>query len=302
MMKNRFIGIGLGVLAWIFVGCASEPSFTEPQVLGGIEVAPEVLEQGKRVYLRYCATCHGAKGDGKGVTAFGQWPPPRDFRSAKFKYAGIADRGLPSDKELRRIITQGLKGTYMRPWILRDTELNAVIQFIKTFSREGKGFRSKHLKVKAPVIPPNPYTTDAQISAAITKGEKLYHATFQCSACHPAYVKAEKFVQWDAAIRKETPYASLPKYSENYRNVLLPPDYLRHDLRAVRSHRIDGRLSHRASDLYRTIAYGLMGPMPGFGHLGEAEVWAVALYVKSIADMKDTDEGAKLRDFLLAPR
>ncbi len=286
------LGLALGLL---LPSCGREPSFTEPQVLGGVEVAPEVLEQGKWVYRRYCATCHGNDGDGKGVTSFGQWPPPRDFRIAKFKFAGVQDRGLPSDKELRRIITQGLKGTYMRPWILRDTELNAVIQYIKTFSREGKGFRSKRLKVKPPEIPPDPYDTPEKIAAAQVLGEKLYHATFQCSSCHPAYVKAEKFSEWEATIRAADPFDSVPKYSENYRNVLLPPDFLRHDMRAVRSHKVDGHLNHRVSDLYRSVAFGLMGPMPGFGHLGAADVWAVSHYVKMLADKKDTVEGNALR-------
>lgn len=288
-IRSQFLG------ALLLMACGEAPTFTEPQTLGGVEIAAEVLEQGKRVYRRYCATCHGNDGDGKGVTAFGQWPPPRDFRIAKFKFAGVQDRGLPSDKELRRIITQGLNGTYMRPWILRDTELNAVIQYIKTFSPEKKGFRSKRLKVKPPIIPPDPYDSPEKIAEARVLGEKLYHATFQCSSCHPSYVTKEKFSEWDAEMRAQDPYDPVPKYSENYRNVLLPPDFLRHDMRAVRSNRGEAGLEHRASDLYRSIAFGLMGPMPGFGHLGDKDVWAVVHYVKMLADQKESAEGNALR-------
>lgn len=293
---SHFLFLSVALLS---VACSPDPTFSEPQVLGGVEVAPEVLEQGKRVYGRYCATCHGYSGDGKGVTSFGQWPPPRDFRGAKFKFAGIKDRGLPSDNELRRIITQGLQGTYMRPWILRDTELNAVIQYIKTFSREGKGFRSKRLKVKPPEIPPDPYQSEDQIAAARIRGEKLYHVSFQCSSCHPAYVSVQKMKEWEATMRADDPFDSVPKYSENYRTVLLPSDFLRHDMRAVRFQKIEGRLDHRASDLYRSIAFGLMGPMPGFGHLGDEDVWAVVHYVKQLADQKDTPEGNALRKSLI---
>jgi mono/diheme cytochrome c family protein len=281
-------------------GC-DDPVFTEPQTLGGTLVPAKTLEQGRHVYRRYCVTCHGSKGDGRGVAAYGQWPPPRDFRTAKFKFTGVADRGLPSDKELRRVITQGLAGTYMRPWILQEAELHSVTQYIKTFSPEGKGFRSKRLKIKAPTIPDNPFTSAEQITEAIAKGEQLYHASFQCSSCHPAYVKNEQVVSWDAAMRTSDPFDSVPKYSENYRSVLLPPDFLRHEVRAIRTRTVLGKLDHNAADIYRSIAFGLQGPMPGYGHLGEPDNWAVALYVKSLLDMKQSEAAGALRESLLTP-
>lgn len=267
--------------------CKEKPVFTEPQVLGGVEVSADVLEQGRMVYKRYCLTCHGVKGDGRGVSAFGQWPPPRDFRRAKFKFTGVQDRGLPADEELERVITHGLKGTYMRPWILQKSELSSVVQYIKTFSPEGEGFRKERLKVKPPTIAPDPFQGTEQIAAAIAKGEELYHAMFQCSSCHPAYVGAEKFKEWDALMRPVEPYAPVPKWSENYRTVLLPPDFKRHQMRAVRTRKGQGGLiEHNPTDIYRAIAFGLMGPMPGYEHLGPENVWAVVHYVKSLADGK----------------
>jgi mono/diheme cytochrome c family protein len=287
-----FFLLGLGA-------CEEDPVFTGPQTLGGVEVSAKVLEKGRHVYRRYCVSCHGAAGDGKGPAAYGQWPAPRDFRQAKFKFTGVQDRGLPSDTELRRVITQGLRGTYMRAWILQEAELEAVVQYIKTFSKEGKGFRSKRLKIKEPEIPADPYVSAAEVEGAVKKGEELYHAMFQCSSCHPAYVKAEQVLAWDAVMRPESPFDSIPKYSENYRSVLLPPDFLRHEVRAIRVRTVKGKVDHNASDLYRTIAYGLQGPMPGYGHLGVENVWAVAHYLKSLLDMKDTDEARALRKSLV---
>lgn len=295
-MRSRVLVLGLVAL----LAACEEPVFTETQTLGGVEVPAKVLEQGRLVYRRYCISCHGPEGDGRGVAAYGQWPPPRDLRSAKFKFTGVADRGLPSDKELRRVITQGLAGTYMRPWILQEAELHSVTQYIKTFSREGKGFRSKRLKIKAPVIPDDPFTNAEQIAGAIKKGEELYHASFQCSSCHPAYVTAKRVVAWDAAMRADDPFDSVPKYSENYRSVLLPPDFLRHEVRAIRVRENKGKLDHKAADIYRTIAFGLQGPMPGYGHLGDADNWAVAHYVKSLLDIKQSEEARALRKLLLA--
>ena len=278
----------------VLLAACREPVITEPQTLGGALVLAEVLEQGRLVYRRYCVSCHGEKGDGKGVASFGQVPAPRDFRHGKFKFAGVEDLGLPSDVELQRIITQGLAGTYMRPWVLQETELNAVVQYIKTFSLPGKGFRSKRLKVKAPQFPPDPYASAEQKTAAIKKGEELYHALFRCSACHPAYVGAAKMKSWGAQMRTDAPFAPVPKWSEDFRSVLVPPDFFRHAVRAVRAERDRGKLSYRVDDLYRTIAYGMQGPMPGYAHLGDAEVWAVAYYVKSLLDSRESDE-AKTR-------
>lgn len=285
----------LVVVAALFAVACSAPEFTEPQVLGGETVAAETLELGREVYVEQCAVCHGLEGDGRGPAAWGMWPPPRDFTTAKFKFAGIQDRGLPADAELARIIEGGLAGTPMRAWDLADAELAAVIDYLKTFSPPEKGFRSERLEVKAPEIPPDPYQDEAARQDAIARGEKLYHSIFQCASCHPAYVPLERFADWDARPRAEDPYAPVPKWAPEYRVSLVPPDFLRHPMRAVRTEAEGGRLSHRADDLYRAIAYGLQGPMPGYGHLGAADVWAVAHYVKSLADLRGTAEAWALR-------
>jgi len=257
---------------------------TEPEVLGGVEVPAQTLERGRVAYERYCMSCHGERGDGNGVSAPGMWPPPRDFRSAKFKYAGIADRGLPDDAELERILTSGLAGTPMRAWDLSPGELEGVIQYIKTFSPEGKGFRSDRLKIKKPEIPEDPAAANSADSAVlIARGAELYHSMFQCSACHPSYASEQQLVAWEAAPRTGDASAPVPKWSPNYRAVLLPPDFRRDPMRAVR---VQDEAGHSAADLYRAVAYGLQGPMPGYGHLGEPEVWAVAHYVKSLADAR----------------
>lgn len=40
-------------------------------------------ENGKKLYLSTCATCHGDKGDGKGPAGMGLTPPPRNFTDHK---------------------------------------------------------------------------------------------------------------------------------------------------------------------------------------------------------------------------
>ncbi|MCP4448356.1 MAG: c-type cytochrome [Myxococcales bacterium] len=268
-------------------GCSDKPVFTEPLALGGVTVPADVLEQGRRVYKKHCLNCHGGDGDGTGVSAYGQWPAPRDFRSAKFKFAGVAGAGLASDEELERIITLGLKGTYMRPWALKTNELQAVVQYIKTFSPEGGGYRSESLRVKAPAMYSDPYASAEQFSRAVAEGEELYHVVFQCAACHPAYVSRAQLEAWGAPVRAGDASEPVASWSNDYNAALLPPDFRRHQMRSVASSEGPrGILDHDVADIYRAITMGLQGAMPGFGHLGAERAWAVAHYVKSLADVK----------------
>ena len=275
------------VLVCVLAACSSS-AFEEPQRLGGYEISPELLEAGRKLYVRNCATCHGVRGDGKGPSASTLWPPPRDFTRALFKYAGVADRGLPADDELVRIIRHGLPGTAMAAWDLPESEIRLIIDYIKTFSPEGKGFRDPTLEVQNPVIPADPFA-DAPPEAVLRSGERLYHEVFQCGKCHPAYVRAGKYSE---GLRGVIPFEPVPKWSENFDAVLLPPDFLRHPMRSVRR---DARGGLRADDLFRVIAYGLQGPMPGHGNLGVANIWAVARYVKHLGEMRGTERAEALR-------
>jgi mono/diheme cytochrome c family protein len=241
-------------------------------------VDAETLNRGRRIYIRYCQTCHGEEGNGKGPSSWGQWPSPRNFQSAKFKFAGILDRGLPHDDQLVRVIRGGLRGTAMKPWDLPENQIRDVIQYIKTFSPPGRGFRDPDLEVYEPVIPDDPWSDR---SAAIARGEELYHSIFQCSSCHPQFVSDEQFAKWkNTRPRAIDPLESVPKAAPGYGNVLLPPDFRVHPMRSV----AESEAGYAARDLYRVVAFGLQGPMPGYVHLGEKDVWAVAHYVKSIAD------------------
>ncbi len=167
-MKSIGPTLAVAVLLSLASAC-TETVFTEPEVLGGEEVDPDVLNSGRELYIRNCMNCHGMEGDGMGPSADGYWPPPRDFRDGVFKFAGVTDEFLPDDDELIRIVRQGLTGTAMVPWDVPEDELWLIIQYIKTFSSpEGvneetgkkiraKGFRKPRKKTKAPEIPTDPF-------------------------------------------------------------------------------------------------------------------------------------------------
>lgn len=287
-----FLTAGALALALLAAGCADEP-ISAPQKLGGETRSAETLSLGQELYLRNCASCHGEHGDGAGPAAAGMKPAPRDFRTGVFKFAGAPDQYLPHDDELIRIVKGGLTGTPMRAWDLTEDEISAIIQYIKTFSPPGEAFRDPDREVFEPEVPPDPY--EGRIEEAVTEGEELYHTALQCNQCHPTYVSPERYEEWEFPLpRTDAPYRPAPRYSPAYDEVLLPDDFLRHPLRSVQADD-DGAL--RAADLYRVIAYGLQGPMPGFAHLGDESMWAIAHYVRSIAEMRGTAEGdALLRD------
>ncbi len=127
----RLLCLGLAGLA----AACGPSSFSEPVTLGGRVVTPEVLERGKGLFNRFCSTCHGY--DGKADTAQARQlsPRPRDLTIAEFKHAEGGPGALPTDKDLARVISNGIPGTGMPAWPnLSAQEVDAVSQYLKTFS------------------------------------------------------------------------------------------------------------------------------------------------------------------------
>lgn len=126
--------LALGLLGATLLACGG-PGFDKPMQLGGRLVQPQILERGRDLYNRFCATCHGF--DGKADTAQARQldPRPRDFSKAEFKR--VATPGaLPTDAELGALITHGIPGTGMPAWPqLEGDDLDAVVQYLKTFSQ-----------------------------------------------------------------------------------------------------------------------------------------------------------------------
>jgi len=123
------------VLATAAAACDGAPRFTAPMTLGGVEVPAAVLEQGARVYEMRCASCHGADGAGQGSAGRALAQPPRDFRTADFRYGASGPGGLPSDAEFEQTIRDGRIENGMPAWgTLTADDRHAVVQYLKTFS------------------------------------------------------------------------------------------------------------------------------------------------------------------------
>src|SRR5207245_1108762 len=89
---------------------------------------------GKRVYVKWCAGCHGEAGAGDGPAANAMLPRPRNFTGAVYKIRSTASGQLPTDADLMRAIEEGLPGSAMPAWKgrLSDGERRNVMAYLKT--------------------------------------------------------------------------------------------------------------------------------------------------------------------------
>lgn len=90
-------------------------------------------EQGKVVFAKYCAVCHGDDGKGDGFNAFNLDPKPRDFTDTKIM------SGLNDDR-LRETVRQGGRGVNKSPLMpswggtLTSAQIEYVVEYVKTFA------------------------------------------------------------------------------------------------------------------------------------------------------------------------
>ncbi|MAE70373.1 MAG: hypothetical protein CME06_07895 [Gemmatimonadetes bacterium] len=315
-------------LAVFGVGCAYEAPepFVQSQWLGGREVDAATLNAGREAYSFYCYPCHGEKGDGRGPSATGLRTPPRDLRAATFKFAGVID-GLPHDEDLARIVKNGLSGTAMLPWPVPEEELNDIIQYIKTFSPEGEGWRDEDFELGEQVLPgADPWQGKSE-EAAVEQGRTLYHSMVMCYQCHPAYETPARINEYRAELGmapvagfRESLWRPAPKASATFTRpmpgdppcseddecggddqicrfgrceqamMVLPPDFTFNELR-------DGT---SLPDLYRTIAVGIPGTaMPSWiDGLSEEDIWSLAHYVQYLTGLRGSAERERIAERL----
>ncbi|HEY2900245.1 MAG TPA: c-type cytochrome [Polyangia bacterium] len=280
------------------VGCKNAatdlpPPFTTSLTLGGRTVSAAQLNHGARVYTQYCRPCHGVAGDGAGPSALGLRPPPRDLRLGVYKFGGVAAGQLPSDADFSRIIRGGLQGTAMLAWDVPPAEVDDLIQYVKSFAP-----RWRNESAGEPITAaPDPWL--GREADAVQRGQKVYHGLAQCAvACHPAYAtKPEIYAATKAltgmsiaAFRADL-YQPVAKDSD-YGVKILPPDFTFNRLRA----------GETLNDIYRSIAAGIGGTaMPTWKNvLPEADLWALARYVRSLVDLRDDRRADELQGRLLA--
>ncbi len=132
--------------------------------------------RGKALYVRYCVSCHGPEGDGRGESAPYLDPKPRDFTKAVFKCRSTPSGTLPLDSDLYDTISRGVYSSAMPQWkpLLRQERVD-LVAYIKTFS---SAFQEE--KPGTPVeIPPEPPNS----AESIKRGEQVFES-MNCWSCH----------------------------------------------------------------------------------------------------------------------
>ena len=280
--------ITLLLLPLLLIGCSEGGNFKEGKMLAGKSVSSETLNLGQTTYMEYCVQCHGVKGDGKGVSAPGMYPPARDFTKGIFKFGNVVAGELPHDEDFYRIIRGGLRGSAMLPWDISDERLDAVTQYIKTFAPTIWEGQDKVPGTKYE-LPADPYG-EARKAEAIEKGKRAYHVTAACIQCHRGYESKADISAYNkeingAAMKPEEfatdLYAIKPQDSE-YGYKAIPPDFTYHLTRTT----ID------VPSTVQRLMYGVHGSgMPGWKDVvTDEELWALSYYVQSLQELRNTPE------------
>lgn len=262
----------------------------------GFQTTPQeaLVLEGKVAYERYCVGCHGVEGDGKGDAAGFLHPRPRNFQIANYKFSSTRSGQLPTDEDLRRSIRNGLKGSAMPAWnLLPDRTIDALIAYIKTFSPKWQA------REPAAPIPrfEDPYRSQPDKTAAIQRGEAVYHGYATCWTCHPAYVSGERINEYFVLLGGPPRLGfranlHLPEGKANNEGELIyPPDFTRDFVRSGVS----------VDDVYRTIAAGISGTamptwvdtmeLPGLKEgdpplVQPADLWAMSYYVQRLIQQR----------------
>jgi mono/diheme cytochrome c family protein len=288
------LNLVLAIIALTTLVSCSESFFKEDKIFaGGVYAPAKALNNGKSTYTEYCMPCHGVTGDGVGTSAKGLSVPPRNFKLGQYKFGRVVSGELPHDEDFYKLLREGLTGTAMLPWKeLSDTQMFNLVQYIKTFAPAKWEGADKKLGDTI-VITKDPYG-EAHKESAIQRGKDVYHAVAQCWTCHRAYVSRTEF----SAIAEKINGKPVTEFDPDMYHVKLQPsDYgystmppeFTYDL--VRS-------AKTVEDLYVRLNAGVGGTaMPSWkGTLQDDEIWAVAHYVKSLMDLKNTPERQKLLD------
>ncbi len=215
--------------------------------------------QGKELYDKWCADCHGNTGAGDGVAATRMLPRPRDFTRAVFQIRTTASGELPTDADLKHVVDEGMPGTAMPAWKSRLSaqERNAVLAYLKTFSTFFEGQSPTPIAMGKP-----PRRTAETIKDGRAVFEKL-----ECFKCHGELGRGDG--------------KSAPTLKDDWDQPLKAADL-------TESWNFNGGAS--VEQIYARLRTGLDGtPMPSFSEsidaklITDEQLWHLAQYIGSLS-------------------
>jgi mono/diheme cytochrome c family protein len=234
----------------------------------------EERREGRLLYEKYCAQCHGDEGDGRGVAAAYQKPRPRDFTRGLFKVRSTPTGQLPTDEDLKRVIRQGMPYTAMPGFPeLRERQLTVLVDYLKTFY---PGFAGERAEVEAIPVPRPPRVTED----SIRRGKEVYDY-LGCAQCHGNTGRGDG--------------PSAPSLADDW-------DYHLRSANLTKPWTFRGGADRR--DIYRTMMTGFNGtPMPSFedeGALPSEDRWPLVDYIYSLSEAPEPNYSSLLRAIPLA--
>jgi mono/diheme cytochrome c family protein len=100
--------------------------------------------EGRGLYRKHCALCHGVTGDGRGPSAAIQNPYPRDYRMGKFKFNSTPGGVKPTREDLAGLIRNGIGGTAMKKIdALTEEDIQALVDYVIYLSIRGEHERQQ---------------------------------------------------------------------------------------------------------------------------------------------------------------
>jgi cytochrome c oxidase cbb3-type subunit I/II len=235
----------------------------------------QMIAYGKEVYERRCIGCHGVKGDGNGPAAtflFNQ--RPRNFNLGVFKFR-VTQKPVPTDGDLLRTITRGVRGTAMPAWY--ELPLNdriAVIEYIKYELAVDRSDPAKPYAyfveepAGAPLAVGPPPAPTAEL---INHGKDVWQSA-KCWECHGHTGKGDG--EKAAGLKDDFGFPVRPANLTSGQFKSGPA----------------------VEDMFRTMSTGLSGtPMPSYrDSVSEADRWALAYYILSLSAFTDPLTGEPL--------
>lgn len=245
------------VLIWLTLFCSAVMADDDAESRKRIYL----FFEGRDLYQSQCIHCHGQTGKGDGPWSVDLTANrPRNFRSGVYKFRSTPVGYLPTDEDLYRTIRGGVTGTAMPAFrTLPDAKLEAVVAYIKSFSREWKKPERIGESVELPERP-EWMTFLVARQGHVESGNRLF--SLYCMACHGTEGKGDG------------PTALSLK------------DVWGHDIKPADLSAPHLKSGARSEDLFRTIALGLDGtPMVSFGQtLKEEEIWELVAFVESLKE------------------
>ncbi|MBL4690413.1 MAG: cbb3-type cytochrome c oxidase subunit II [Rhodospirillales bacterium] len=251
----------------------------EPQQLDATDISiprsEEWIEYGKNVYRRRCLGCHGANGDGNGPAATFLDVRPRNFKIAVFKFRTTPTGSLPTDGDLIRTITRGVRGTAMPTFhMVPMKDRLAVVQYIKYQLAVDRTDPDEPFLyfVEEPPLRPFYIGAPPEPSPELVEEGRAIWGQAKCWECHGDKGKGDG--------------AKARTLKDDF-GFSIPPANLTTGL---------FKSGSTVKDIFRTITTGLNGtPMPTYvKSFTEDQRWALSYYILSLSAYTDPLSGKPL--------